>query len=184
MSPEACGPALRDRAPHDRPRHSGARPPSAVALRRGPPGGAEPPAPAPPQILVTDFSAASCLEGPLAPGGTQQEAAEPGEEDGEQVAKEAPEDGSSSVGSSPVALDPVEKEWLQGAASGDLPVLSQLLQQEPSLATKKVSGGRGDGAPAPAGCSRAIGSVPGADLRVLPSAPPSPQDFTSVSAGP
>ncbi|XP_067163531.1 microtubule cross-linking factor 1-like isoform X2 [Apteryx mantelli] len=137
MSPEACGPALRDRAPHDRPRHSGARPPSAVALRRGPPGGAEPPAPAPPQILVTDFSAASCLEGPLAPGGTQQEAAEPGEEDGEQVAKEAPEDGSSSVGSSPVALDPVEKEWLQGAASGDLPVLSQLLQQEPSLATKK-----------------------------------------------
>ncbi|KAM9178289.1 uncharacterized protein V3H86_010096 [Mergus octosetaceus] len=84
------------------------------------------------EILVTDFSAAS-------PAGWHcpDPQPEPGEEDGEQDAREASEDGSSSVGASPVALDPVEKEWLQGAAGGDLPVLSHLLQQEPALATKK-----------------------------------------------
>lgn len=40
---------------------------------------------------------------------------------------------------SPPQLDLVEKEWLQGAASGHLLTLSHLLKQEPSLATRKVS---------------------------------------------
>ncbi|KAM9120828.1 uncharacterized protein ACDP82_014734 isoform 2-T2 [Pangshura tecta] len=53
--------------------------------------------------------------------------------------QDASEDGGSSLGSSSVALDPVEKEWLQGAASGHLLTLSHLLKQEPSLATRKAS---------------------------------------------
>ncbi|XP_040432008.1 ankyrin repeat domain-containing protein SOWAHC-like isoform X5 [Cygnus olor] len=112
--------------------------PDTVALCQGSPAGAEALGAVPPQILVTDFSAAN-------PGGWHcpDPQPEPGEEDSEQDAREASEDGSSSVGASPVALDPVEKEWLQGAAGGDLPVLSHLLQQEPALATKKdfTSGG-------------------------------------------
>nr|XP_027328631.2 ankyrin repeat domain-containing protein SOWAHC-like isoform X2 [Anas platyrhynchos] len=106
--------------------------PDTVALCQGSPAGAEALGAVPPQILVTDFSAAS-------PAGWHcpDPQPEPGEEDGEQDTREASEDGSSSVGASPVALDPVEKEWLQGAAGGDLPVLSHLLQQEPALATKK-----------------------------------------------
>ncbi|XP_040432005.1 ankyrin repeat domain-containing protein SOWAHC-like isoform X2 [Cygnus olor] len=106
--------------------------PDTVALCQGSPAGAEALGAVPPQILVTDFSAAN-------PGGWHcpDPQPEPGEEDSEQDAREASEDGSSSVGASPVALDPVEKEWLQGAAGGDLPVLSHLLQQEPALATKK-----------------------------------------------
>ncbi|KAG6930099.1 sosondowah ankyrin repeat domain family member C [Chelydra serpentina] len=66
-----------------------------------------------PHILVTDFSASPESE------------------------QDASEDGGSSLGSSPVALDPVEKKWLQGAASGHLITLSHLLKQEPSLATRK-----------------------------------------------
>lgn len=53
------------------------------------------------------------------------------------IEQEVFEDGGSSVGSASVALDPVEKEWLQGAASGNFPALSQLLKQEPALAWKK-----------------------------------------------
>lgn len=36
-------------------------------------------------------------------------------------------------------LDPVEKEWIYSAACGCLSDLAQLLQQEPSLANKKVT---------------------------------------------
>nr|XP_033819349.1 ankyrin repeat domain-containing protein SOWAHC-like isoform X4 [Geotrypetes seraphini] len=50
---------------------------------------------------------------------------------------DASEDGGSSGGSTAIALDPVEKEWLQGAASGNVSTLSHLLKQEPSLAGKK-----------------------------------------------
>ncbi|XP_033009817.1 ankyrin repeat domain-containing protein SOWAHC-like [Lacerta agilis] len=38
---------------------------------------------------------------------------------------------------SPVALEPLEKEWLQAAAGGHVATLSHLLQQDPSLASKK-----------------------------------------------
>ncbi|XP_038225988.1 ankyrin repeat domain-containing protein SOWAHA-like [Dermochelys coriacea] len=69
--------------------------------------------PAMPHILVTDVSASPASE------------------------QDTSEDGGSSLGSNPVALDLVEKEWLQGAASGHLLTLSHLLKQEPSLATRK-----------------------------------------------
>ncbi|XP_030389379.1 ankyrin repeat domain-containing protein SOWAHC-like [Gopherus evgoodei] len=64
------------------------------------------------------------------------------EEDAESVSKpeleqDASKDGGSSLASSSVALDPVEKEWLQGAASRYLLTLSHLLKQELSLATRK-----------------------------------------------
>ncbi|XP_059508818.1 ankyrin repeat domain-containing protein SOWAHA isoform X2 [Stegostoma tigrinum] len=49
------------------------------------------------------------------------------------------EDGTGSMGSPSVALDPLEKEWLKCAASGQLTALCDLLRQDPSLATKKVN---------------------------------------------
>ncbi|KAJ8369834.1 hypothetical protein SKAU_G00098620 [Synaphobranchus kaupii] len=47
------------------------------------------------------------------------------------------EEGTGSIGSNSVALDPLEKEWMHSAACGRLAHLSQLLKQEPSLAYKK-----------------------------------------------
>ncbi|XP_072135654.1 uncharacterized protein [Mobula birostris] len=47
------------------------------------------------------------------------------------------EDGSGSMGSPSVALDPLEKEWLKYAAIGHLTALCDLLRQDPSLAMKK-----------------------------------------------
>ncbi|XP_060691875.1 ankyrin repeat domain-containing protein SOWAHA-like [Hemiscyllium ocellatum] len=47
------------------------------------------------------------------------------------------EDGTGSMGSPSVALDPLEKEWLKCAASGQLTALCDLLRQDPSLAAKK-----------------------------------------------
>ncbi|XP_041712527.1 ankyrin repeat domain-containing protein SOWAHB [Coregonus clupeaformis] len=44
---------------------------------------------------------------------------------------------TGSMRSTPVALDPVEKEWIYSATCGRLSDLSQLLKQEPSLANKK-----------------------------------------------
>ncbi|XP_036844524.1 ankyrin repeat domain-containing protein SOWAHB [Oncorhynchus mykiss] len=52
--------------------------------------------------------------------------------------EEQEEECTGSMGSTPVALDPVEKEWIYSAACGCLSDLAQLLQQEPSLANKKV----------------------------------------------
>ncbi|XP_052341017.1 ankyrin repeat domain-containing protein SOWAHB-like [Oncorhynchus keta] len=52
--------------------------------------------------------------------------------------EEQEEECTGSIGSTPVALDPVEKEWIYSAACGCLSDLAQLLQQEPSLANKKV----------------------------------------------
>ncbi|XP_053901904.1 uncharacterized protein LOC128846686 [Malaclemys terrapin pileata] len=139
-------------------------PPAGMALWEGPRAGPEEEA-ALPHILVTDFSASSTaawgsLEGVPATAPDPQLESEPpraAEEDAESVSKprappslplpllsrqpeseqDASEDGGSSLGSSSVALDPVEKEWLQGAASGHLLTLSHLLKQEPSLATRK-----------------------------------------------
>nr|XP_042698467.1 ankyrin repeat domain-containing protein SOWAHC-like isoform X7 [Chrysemys picta bellii] len=139
-------------------------PPAGMALWEAPQAGPEEEA-ALPHILVTDFSASSTaawgsLEGVPATAPDPQPESEPpraAEEDAESVSKprappslplpllsrqpeseqDASEDGGSSLGSSSVALDPVEKEWLQGAASGHLLTLSHLLKQEPSLATRK-----------------------------------------------
>nr|XP_028591540.1 iroquois-class homeodomain protein IRX-3-like isoform X1 [Podarcis muralis] len=70
-----------------------------------------------PQILVT-----VCDDG--APPQSDRDAADDG--------------GGSGPGvSSPVALEPLEKEWLQAAAGGHMATLSHLLQQDPTLASKK-----------------------------------------------
>ncbi|XP_041096059.1 ankyrin repeat domain-containing protein SOWAHC-like isoform X3 [Polyodon spathula] len=50
---------------------------------------------------------------------------------------EQDEDGTGSMGSSAIALDPLEKEWMHSAACGRLPVLNHLLQQDPTLVYKK-----------------------------------------------
>uniref|UniRef100_A0A4W5QU71 SOWAHA-C winged helix-turn-helix domain-containing protein n=1 Tax=Hucho hucho TaxID=62062 RepID=A0A4W5QU71_9TELE len=52
---------------------------------------------------------------------------------------ESEEECMGSMRSTPVALDPVEKEWIYSATCGRLSDLSQLLKQEPSLANKKVT---------------------------------------------
>ncbi|XP_029470390.1 ankyrin repeat domain-containing protein SOWAHB-like isoform X1 [Rhinatrema bivittatum] len=74
--------------------------------------------------------------------GSEEVPAEPEEDEADPITKDEPEhealeDGGSSVGPTAIALDPIEKEWLQGAASGNVPTLSHLLKQEPSLALKK-----------------------------------------------
>uniref|UniRef100_A0A674IUV3 Uncharacterized protein n=1 Tax=Terrapene triunguis TaxID=2587831 RepID=A0A674IUV3_9SAUR len=120
-----------------------------MALWEGPRAGPEEEA-ALPHILVTDFSASSTaawgsLEGVPATAPDPQPESEPpraAEEDAESVSK----------------LDPVEKEWLQGAASGHLLTLSHLLKQEPSLATRKASPALMPGLI----CSAGLGKVGGA----------------------
>ncbi|XP_038866539.1 ankyrin repeat domain-containing protein SOWAHB-like isoform X6 [Salvelinus namaycush] len=52
---------------------------------------------------------------------------------------ESEEECMGSMRSTPVALDPVEKEWIYSATCGRLSDLSQLLKQEPSLANKKTA---------------------------------------------
>ncbi|XP_015228605.1 PREDICTED: ankyrin repeat domain-containing protein SOWAHC-like isoform X1 [Cyprinodon variegatus] len=47
------------------------------------------------------------------------------------------EESTGSMGSTSVALDPTEKEWIYHAASARVPDLSQLLRLEPSLVNKK-----------------------------------------------
>ncbi|KAK1157657.1 ankyrin repeat domain-containing protein SOWAHC-like isoform X2 [Acipenser oxyrinchus oxyrinchus] len=66
----------------------------------------------------------------------------PKEDEPDAVSKsesEQDEDGTGSVGSSAIALDPLEKEWIHSAACGRLPVLNHLLQQDPTLVYKKVA---------------------------------------------
>ncbi|XP_026223423.1 ankyrin repeat domain-containing protein SOWAHA [Anabas testudineus] len=50
---------------------------------------------------------------------------------------EQDEEGTGSMGSASVALDPIEKEWIYSAAGARVPDLSQLLRQDSSLANKK-----------------------------------------------
>ncbi|XP_053174446.1 ankyrin repeat domain-containing protein SOWAHA [Scomber japonicus] len=50
---------------------------------------------------------------------------------------EQDEEGTGSMGSTAVALDPIEKEWIYSAAGARVPDLSQLLRQDPTLANKK-----------------------------------------------
>uniref|UniRef100_A0A8D0H4P6 Uncharacterized protein n=1 Tax=Sphenodon punctatus TaxID=8508 RepID=A0A8D0H4P6_SPHPU len=111
-----------------------------VELERGP---------AAPRILVTDC-AVDMQEAPAwhelvegLPGPDPVTASpEPGEKGADGITEpelepDALDDGGSSLGRSPVSLEPLEKEWLQGAARGHLSLLRQLLQQEPALAGKK-----------------------------------------------
>ncbi|XP_072770698.1 uncharacterized protein [Nerophis lumbriciformis] len=50
---------------------------------------------------------------------------------------EQDDESTGSIGSAPVALDPIEKEWIYFAAGARVLDLSQLLRQDPSLANKK-----------------------------------------------
>ncbi|XP_028266276.1 ankyrin repeat domain-containing protein SOWAHB isoform X3 [Parambassis ranga] len=65
---------------------------------------------------------------------TQDEPMSCGEPDSE---SEQDEEGTGSMGSAAVALDPIEKDWIYSAAGARVPDLSQLLRQDPSLANKK-----------------------------------------------
>ncbi|XP_044067660.1 ankyrin repeat domain-containing protein SOWAHB isoform X2 [Siniperca chuatsi] len=56
---------------------------------------------------------------------------------GSKSESEQDEECTGSMGSTAVALDPIEKEWIYSAAGARLPDLSQLLRQDPSLANKK-----------------------------------------------
>ncbi|XP_017549752.1 ankyrin repeat domain-containing protein SOWAHC isoform X2 [Pygocentrus nattereri] len=56
---------------------------------------------------------------------------------GSKSESEQEEECTGSVGSTPVALDPIEKEWIYSAACGRLTHLTQLLKQDASLANKK-----------------------------------------------
>ncbi|XP_068187182.1 ankyrin repeat domain-containing protein SOWAHA [Antennarius striatus] len=61
-----------------------------------------------------------------------------GEADGvAESESEQDEEGTGSVGRAPVALIPIEKEWIYSAAGARVPNLSQLLKQDPTLANKK-----------------------------------------------
>ncbi|XP_015228606.1 PREDICTED: ankyrin repeat domain-containing protein SOWAHA-like isoform X2 [Cyprinodon variegatus] len=55
----------------------------------------------------------------------------------EESESEHDEESTGSMGSTSVALDPTEKEWIYHAASARVPDLSQLLRLEPSLVNKK-----------------------------------------------
>ncbi|XP_030589940.1 ankyrin repeat domain-containing protein SOWAHC [Archocentrus centrarchus] len=56
---------------------------------------------------------------------------------GSKSESEQDEEGTGSMGSASVALDPLEKEWIYSAAAARVPDLSQLLSQDRSLANKK-----------------------------------------------
>ncbi|XP_026109316.1 ankyrin repeat domain-containing protein SOWAHC-like isoform X2 [Carassius auratus] len=56
---------------------------------------------------------------------------------GSKSESEQDEECGGSLGSTAVALDPLEKEWIFSAASGKLSHLTQLLKQDSSLANKK-----------------------------------------------
>ncbi|KAG9353365.1 hypothetical protein JZ751_017942 [Albula glossodonta] len=77
---------------------------------------------------------------PLEVSQTASQRADEPSEDVESKSESEPEDDSSGSMEPPVvALDPMEKEWMQAAASGRLAHLSQLLKQEPLLACKKTA---------------------------------------------
>nr|XP_012777062.1 ankyrin repeat domain-containing protein SOWAHB [Maylandia zebra] len=56
---------------------------------------------------------------------------------GSKSESEQDEEGTGSMGSASVALDPLEKEWIYSAAGARVPDLSQLLRQDRALANKK-----------------------------------------------
>ncbi|CAK6971916.1 ankyrin repeat domain-containing protein SOWAHA [Scomber scombrus] len=91
--------------------------------------------PAAVQWEVTDTSTASLLQKEL-----QDELMTCGEhESAAESESEQDEEGTGSMGSTAVALDPIEKEWIYSAAGARVPDLSQLLRQDPSLANKKTA---------------------------------------------
>ncbi|XP_076022622.1 uncharacterized protein LOC143013057 isoform X1 [Genypterus blacodes] len=74
------------------------------------------------------------LQGPSAQSNGEDEL---DKDSGSKSESEQDEEGTGSMGSTSVALDPIEKEWIYSAACARVPYLSQLLSQEPWLANKK-----------------------------------------------
>ncbi|KAF7669486.1 hypothetical protein LDENG_00189490 [Lucifuga dentata] len=58
---------------------------------------------------------------------------------GSKSESEQDEESTGSMGSTAIALDPIEKEWIYSAACARVPDLCQLLRQDPSLAHKKTA---------------------------------------------
>ncbi|XP_034029303.1 ankyrin repeat domain-containing protein SOWAHB isoform X2 [Thalassophryne amazonica] len=88
-----------------------------------------------------DFIHPSLLEPPMNPiqdaSGQSNEEDEQDKVSGSKSESEQDEEGSGSMGSTAVALDPIEKEWIYSAAGARVHDLSQLLRQDPTLANKK-----------------------------------------------
>uniref|UniRef100_A0A9J8C1K6 SOWAHA-C winged helix-turn-helix domain-containing protein n=2 Tax=Cyprinus carpio TaxID=7962 RepID=A0A9J8C1K6_CYPCA len=97
-----------------------------------------------PEPIHTDVQADSTLS-PLAAEEKPEELSASDREDeldkdsGSKSESEQDEECGGSLGSTAVALDPLEKEWIFSAASGKLSHLTQLLKQDSSLANKKTA---------------------------------------------
>ncbi|KAJ8401356.1 hypothetical protein AAFF_G00385870 [Aldrovandia affinis] len=92
----------------------------------------------PPATMETPSSLSRPNETPGSWPAVPESAAQRANEDTEpNWESESEDDGTDSREPPVVALDPVEKEWMQSAACGRLAHLIQLLKQEPSLAYKK-----------------------------------------------
>ncbi|XP_016106671.1 ankyrin repeat domain-containing protein SOWAHC-like isoform X1 [Sinocyclocheilus grahami] len=94
-----------------------------------------------PEPTHTDIQADSTLSPPAAEEKPEELSASDREDEldkdsGSKSESEQDEDGGS-LGSTAVALDPLEREWIFSAASGKLSHLTQLLKQDSSLANKK-----------------------------------------------
>ncbi|XP_016146659.1 ankyrin repeat domain-containing protein SOWAHC-like [Sinocyclocheilus grahami] len=90
----------------------------------------------------TDNQADSTLSQPAVEEKPEELSASDREDDldkdsGSKSESEQDEECGGSLGSTAVALDPLEKEWIFSAASGKLSHLAQLLKQDSSLANKK-----------------------------------------------
>ncbi|XP_034393692.1 ankyrin repeat domain-containing protein SOWAHA [Cyclopterus lumpus] len=101
----------------------------------------EPNAAAEDQQTGTAFMQHDVLQLPAIP--TREPSAQSNGEDeldkdsGSKSESEQDDECTGSMGSTAVALDPIEKEWIYSAAGARVPDLSHLLRQDPSLANKK-----------------------------------------------
>ncbi|XP_026055387.1 ankyrin repeat domain-containing protein SOWAHB isoform X2 [Carassius auratus] len=97
-----------------------------------------------PEPTHTDVQVESTLSPPAAEEKPEELSASDREDDldkdsGSKSESEQDEECGGSLGSTAVALDPLEKEWIFSAASGKLSQLTQLLRQDSSLANKKFT---------------------------------------------
>ncbi|XP_050952423.1 ankyrin repeat domain-containing protein SOWAHB [Labeo rohita] len=95
-----------------------------------------------PETAETDNQADSTLSPPAEEEKPEELSASDKEDEldkdsGSKSESEQDEESGGSLGSTAVALDPLEKEWIFSAASGKLSHLTHLLKQDSSLANKK-----------------------------------------------
>ncbi|KAG7274590.1 hypothetical protein CRUP_029231 [Coryphaenoides rupestris] len=92
-----------------------------------------------PALLAGDEDGGGSDGGGAPPGGP--ESTEPNEcadpPSSQEYESEHDDDSLENMGSTSVALDPIEKDWIYSAACARVSDLSELLQQDPSLANKK-----------------------------------------------